>query len=322
MSDKIIVHVGMGKCGSTTIQVGISKYARLLRQEGFSPYTHHDFPAIRSVAFSYHHRHALPFEIDYFVKRKAQGTEELNPVKIAQEINETLKNANGVPVLSSEFFLDPHVTRCRERLLFLKEIVRNFLDVKIIVYYRAPDKLLRSLYAQWFCPDFPVDFETFCGHFDFECENYEYSLNIKNTVNDIQRILGDVEVAVRFLEQMEGSGGLFRDFLQTVGLERIPDELSVEEKNVTLSPDQFGLLYMFRDDLDKELLKKAEKSLRRKEPFMPGGEHILPDREMRLRVLRYYRDDAFLACQEHGAGCKYFLDDIFVSLKITTNLML
>jgi hypothetical protein len=195
----IIVHVGSGKCGSTSLQHALIQNKHALIEQGYEPFTHYDFPQIVDAALSGYKRHNLPFEDKYIKQANAINVDHM---QVAQEINKTLLNSKQTPILSSEYFFEMNSERRNERLKFLKHCLKGFDHVTILLYFRAPDDYIRSLYIQWFTPTFPVSFEEFSTHFDYKQSNAFFSFDFKSHLTEIETLIQPNEMHFELLHNI------------------------------------------------------------------------------------------------------------------------
>ena len=222
----IIVHIGSGKCGSTSLQHALIDNKEILAKHGYQPFTHYDFPHIIDAAISGYKQHNLPFENKYI---QQANNLNINTTETARQINKILMEAENIPILSSEYFFEINPSRRDERLNFLKECVKNFDDVTIMLYFRAPDEYIRSLYIQWFTPLFPISFTEFSNQFDYKNKSAFYSFDFKSHIEAIQNIITPKNLHFEFLHNIQKDDHILDNFLkETIG--HSIDELVYKKK--------------------------------------------------------------------------------------------
>ncbi len=307
MPKKIIVHVGFGKCGSASIQEGLLKYKEALAQNGYAAFTHDDFDGLRRAALGTYHDHHIPIERQYL----DPSTKNLDITSIADDINQTLLATKNTPVLSSEYFLDINPARSQARINFLKNIVNGFDDVEIQVYFRKPDALIRSVYMQWYKPDFAVDFSDFIHHFDFMSsgDNSFYTANAKTIVDNIRNIIPIANIRITALETTKQKGGVFADFCHAYDLGAFADNAPSIEKNTSINADSFAVLYTARSHLGKDEMADMHRYLKKSNFGKQHDHYYLLSKSLRQNIYDAYADDLTSLEADYGSHLGNFLDE-------------
>jgi len=284
---KIIVHIGAGKCGSTSLQRTLIKNKALLTEHNHTPFTHDDFPDIVTAGINSYALAALPFEAQYTEQIKL----DFDETKAAQSIQSELLSASGTPILSSEYLFGINPARRDARLKFLSSILSAFDDVTIVLYFRAPDSYIRSLYMQWFTPDFTVSFDEFLKHFDcMDSASPFYSLDFEDHINAIKEIINPARIKFELLENVTAKNQtLFENFLSLSGI-TLPAQnfADTKIKNKSLPAEDFALLYHHKDKLTHRERHLFYNYLR----YCPSNSSIkhalLYDKQSHIHVIEHY----------------------------------
>ena len=212
MRKTLILHVGHFKTGTTALQVFLMENRKALLRRGLD-YTGEGLT------------HAKHSRLAFSIYRQAQVDtlmhgyrEPTHPRAVWQQLFDAAlaSKAPRVLVSSEEFMRMGAYPRAAEILAEIIAPARAQFDFRVIAYLRSPGAHLRSWYNQLVKMNTaPPDFNTAVTGV-MEPVHYDYALAVQPWVD----IFGAEAVTLRpYLEGMRHDGGLFRDFLDTLGLE-------------------------------------------------------------------------------------------------------
>ena len=268
---KLYVHIGTHKTGTTSIQTFLLENRGLLKRKGVitpKESIFNDFGGFDEQLFVKYHTRAE--EIIYsFINDRNTGyflrDIEYYENKLALKIQKELLSKNKDIIISSESFFDNHTTRFNRRMELLKKIIEPYkekFDVKIIIYYRAQDSFIESMFMMYniICY-YALDFQSFLNQFQVDSEPSKedfISIDWQVFTTIIKNHFPNAEVIVRSFEQASKIG-LISDFKTITGLSEWKLKPLNEPKNVGLN--KYGMYIMthsdFLDKTDKEILFRA-----------------------------------------------------------------
>ncbi|MCM2255993.1 MAG: hypothetical protein NDJ94_10015 [Vicinamibacteria bacterium] len=227
---KLILHIGMGKTGTTSIQGFLKRNAVALQSAGFRTFGPGELPSCPQVEL-----------MDTARLQRALG-----------EIRERSHGAHGV-VWSLEGLGTTHFAADPARL----EAIRGQLpasQVTIVVYLRRQDAFAASAYLQWnvvhksyrgpvqsFDQRFPAVYGEAPGS-----PLEETNLNYHAVIRPWAEAFGVANLRVRPLETGQLVGGdLLLDFVEASGLPRLAYDFDVPRWNATFNQELSDLLGMY-----------------------------------------------------------------------------
>lgn len=244
MLKRLVLHLGMGKTGSSTIQGFLRENAAQLGRDGF-------------VAFG-------PGQIQPCPHLNLQDTGRLESA--LAEVNRCVRaeRATGL-IWSLEGFGTRQFVHRRRRL----ELLRRELpagDVQLVVYLRRQDTFAASAYLQWNVvhksyrgpvQSFDQRFPSLYG----EPEGVpieETNMNYVEILRPWVEMFGPASVKIRpFERQQFVQGDLLADFIDAAGLPEREYDRSVAKRNVTFNMELTDMLGMYGSVFE--------------EPVLPGG---------------------------------------------------
>lgn len=218
MKNKLILHIGMWKTGTTSIQENLSKNKELLQCIGV------EYPSEIN-----NHIFLLPDVYENYINHVAiksykPGVEKLNDIKNSFFDSVFKGNEGTTYILSSEFFLDLNVNEVNK----LKDILSGyFSEIKILCYMRPPESHFKSA----------VNEQVKQGHYPIE-KAYEKHIEI----NEYRRIyiwrdaFGKGSVIVRPFDNKQWKNqNLLDDFFDSINIKKPDSFIETKIKNESLS---------------------------------------------------------------------------------------
>lgn len=253
--EKIILHIGVEKTGSTSIQSFFSSNRESIYQNANILYskaagnTNH----ITLTAYSASNDHDSAFRKLY----KIQSEEELASFRSQFEadlLSEAQKKKPNILVLSNEH-LHSRIKK-PEELFRLKNFLEILTDnVEILMYIRRQDKLAVSHYStlvkvgakpEYYLPD--LSKASYHGSFlPYYFSFYDIYMNFVN-------VFGDGKVHVRVFEKSRlKNGDVVQDFLNFIGIADSSKYRHIlKESNQSLKPHALYVLRKLRKEFDRK----------------------------------------------------------------------
>lgn len=243
---KIFLHIGTHKTGSTAIQTFLTKNRDVLKKRGVI----YPVNACPDIAKFGHHMLPWAFVKDEGFVPRLYG-EKLSSEDKRELVQGVLSEAklNDVIILSSEEFS----TLTFEEVKELKSYFKDY-DVEVIVYLRRQDKYLESAYKTSVLSGSVNKNIT-----DF-CENQRLNLNYLSLVEMWGSTFG--KIAVRSYEDKSISHDIVGDFLKLVNLHELHIEGDNERANISLNAEIIEVIRALRlrgenEDNIKQIKKRA-----------------------------------------------------------------
>ncbi len=235
-----ILHIGMGKTGTTTIQFFLHKNAKRLREHNVAKFCPFDLKTYPQTAFR---------DID----RLYQGLDELKERTEQQGADSVVWSMEALGSL--EFGND------RRKL----EAIRRKLagaNITIVVYLRRQDSFAPSAYLQWNVlnkryrgpvQSFDERFPAFYGE-DNSCMLEGTNLNYYEVIRPWAEVFGVSNLRVRLLEKAQMvEGNLLHDFCAASGLPKVEYDFEVSRQNVTFNMELHDLLGMYNSVFEEPI---------------------------------------------------------------------
>lgn len=232
----LILHIGTGKTGTTSIQEFLAINSQYLQNKGFylpvslGPANHYWFPVL---AYNEDRVDNVVKRLG-FVRNPASRTEILHE-KVIELENDLKANSNKKWIISSEYIHD-RLTKKEEIDKFNSLLNKYFNKVTIVLYIRKPIDLAISMWStqivcggtQTHLPP-PEEFAELCDH--------------QKTFERWQNVFNEHKVLPRLFEKEAYKGGnVIYDFCHTAGIHLSEDIKMPERKNETLSYQALKLL--------------------------------------------------------------------------------
>ena len=238
--NRLYVHCGFHKTGSTALQAALRASEAPLRQAGFLyPYTGSgDRPGKEATDPHKHAHHNIAHEVDrHWLFNAHEGT--------LDELKEEIKNFPGDIIISSELF-ETIITR-PESFGFLKNLA-HFANKKltIIVYLRNQILYAQSLYLELLNYEFSKEYLAYADeiltHGCIKCRGLTHQFDYERVLNSWKQVPG-VDVIARNYHALS-SGSVVTDFAQCLGLgDRLRSRPGHEALNVRGA--NFPALHLF-----------------------------------------------------------------------------
>jgi hypothetical protein len=228
---KIIIHIGLPKAATTTLQKSIGKNISLLNQ-------HNVYYPKAGCGRNTNAHHNLGFQVNNDPRHEPKKGDLAS---LGKEIEKAHQNTI---LLSSEHF-------CRTSpsgILLLKETLQEFGDTFILVYLRRQDLWLNSWWTHLVKLGYlQTNFKEFCESVFNKhpiSGNDQVAKDIAKFVNpdflDLlhhwERIFSKENILIRVLEGSQIGNNVFHDFLYTIGLKDLQGFEISEPKNISPSP--------------------------------------------------------------------------------------
>ena len=305
---RVIIHIGVGKTGTTTIQSFLAKNREKLMEQGvFVPPT--VYPSLVGnhieLAAATYSSARCGGNMVWFAPMFKKGftIEDQNKLwqKIRREI-ETICNKSDLVIFSCEAFdafTEPEVERVRELMSTL------FDEISVIMYVRRQPEYLISIYNTYVC--------TVCETQNFM--NFSRPLRMYHEIaKDWSTIFGRDKINIRIFDKREFYGNdLLSDFARTVGFDMSGLEY-VENQNETMGSAEIEYLRLlnfhvvsgFTSDMS---LPNSVLSYSQQNREKSKKSHYLTRDEAR-QILDRYREGNDWIAREFFSRKKLFSDDL------------
>ena len=226
-AEKVIIHFGMDKTGSTSIRASLSKH---LDDPAFSYVTLGMANASRSLAAGFKHNPAA----FHFFKHSALSPEELKHLKqkAVEDLSAELKKAAGkTAIISAEAVSSFNEKEFRG---MCSAIARDSKVIDAVGYIRRPKEYMESNYQQHIK-----------GHFSSKLTPERLFPEYRKRFEKFDKVLGQENVQFWNFEPKTFPGNcVVQDFCQRIGIEFSTE--NVIRINEGLSRPALSLLYAYR----------------------------------------------------------------------------
>lgn len=218
--DRLILHVGMPKTGTSIIQSHLQQNRDVLRDKGvFYPVTISPDPGLYRT-FESHHllfyalagQHPFDrFSPERFLARARRTGERYG----MRTMLLSAENLWWMPTLSvREECFDPQVY-WRDKVRYLKRVAEFFspFEVTVVIYLRRQDHWVESWYNQQIKNGYAVSDEL-----EAFVEEHDVYIDLRRNLDLWAECFGRENLVVRVYERAQLPGGLLSDFLQATGL--------------------------------------------------------------------------------------------------------
>ena len=256
MAKRLIVHVGPGKTGTTSIQAALRRAQRELARQGVAYW---GMTLDLAPVQAYWWQHVRPPE--YLFARTADAEEF--PNEFVDVVTRSLGEGPRTAIISNDSF-----TRGCDRLIpLLRAVESEGVDVLVVAYVRAPSTYAQSAFAQW-----ELKSKHHRGRIrPFGATRGHFVRRFADKLEAFDRVFGD-----RFcLRNYDAAGDVVADFLYATGIDV---NLQPLEANVRPSAEEELLRAYFNDRQPGRAPAAAFKQ------FAPP-QHV----DLSLDVLSWYR---------------------------------
>lgn len=285
---QLILHVGIHKTGTTAIQTGLARHAEFLQRRGYSQAVlHWDLPYLHEA---------------FNPKECGKTREDIDLLSARNRFREwALQQTCEKIILSGEamtLFLwegrgcDDDVGRT---------LLGGFADTTVVLYLRRQDRFIESAYGQLVMNGLADSFEQF-GQAQ-ETDMFRI-LDWHEKVVHLRSLLPDAKILVKLYEHAIEGGDIFRDFLQSIGIEAIPDAIATSRENQSLGWPQIALVRLCNQHRDAEHRQALIQALRTTD--LPPRFNALDLPRLRAqdrsRLLEHYHESNARLFAEHDLG--------------------
>lgn len=263
MRKRLILHVGIHKTGTTSIQTFLSENAEKLKSYGYYvPVNHFDFE-----------NKATQFRNYLYLGDKSSYTPIIDDIFRQSELN----NCHTI-VLSDEDF--QHFVNDKNDNL---RVLEQYFDIEIIIYIRRQDTFAESVYGfsvQWYTTRFKEDFYTWVEK--FPVKNYKWDLQ------EWENKFYLPELKVRVYDEVILFQDVLTDFIDAIGL-RIDDDWKYPKReNTTLNKYIINFLRRTNHiDFSQSEFEEIKKFLATKSSIKDGPKAIYLNKEERYKILNH-----------------------------------
>lgn len=288
IAKKLILHVGLHKTGTTAIQAGLARQAGFLHHSGYCQ-------AVMQWDLTYLHEAFNP-------KAYGKTRDEIDLPRIRERFRRWARRQDcDTIILSGEgmslFFWDlrGHNDEVGSSLF------TGFADTTLLLYFRRQDLFLESVYHQLVKDGLCDSLEEFLTHprVDLWC-NFDWHAKARR----LQSLYPQARLLVKLYEQAIEDGDIFRDFLRSIGIDNIPDQVATTEENVRLDGRMTELIRVCNKHRDPKH-RQALISLLRKGITPAGMERLQAPRlraDQRIPLIEHYHESNARLFAEHGLG--------------------
>ena len=198
MKNKLILHIGTPKTGTTAIQKFLYDNQELLKEQGYS------YPKIQDLVFPSNNGSPLR----NYVKQGIPDTELFGWKEFWNNTRHEL-NSNHVIISYEEIF-------CYNVHQFISAVKKEYDNIKVIVYLRRQDRYMETIWNQCIKR---LEFSTI-EFKDFK-EKRIQDLDYLEKLNKISQIVGKNNIIVRVYEKEQFQGkyhSVVSDFLNALGI--------------------------------------------------------------------------------------------------------
>jgi hypothetical protein len=266
MAKSLILHIGIGKTGTTSIQKTLFDNRMDIIKKGWL------YPDIGRHNYAHHHFASL--------QRDNLNESHIKLIKYAK--SECIKRDCHTMILSSEQF-------CYCRHSYINEFANKFIDwdVKVVFYIRRQSELIPSAFLQKVSLNQYKEYGDITGFFDKTKDGYDYNKRILSW----EKEFGDKSIIVRLYDRRI-IRDVCQDFITTIGLDYKPKKTEASI-NPSLAPDLLDFIFMLDNlaDITSENRMLLIKELER----LSGNKTIqsieeYPPEALTKKINEYYKE--------------------------------
>lgn len=235
---KVIIHIGMGRCGSSTVQHLLHGNSARLGELGIS------YPIDEFAGVAHHELAPLRIEEISAAEKKWESI---------------IKNFDSdkcyTLLLSSEYF----IAIPEELIKFIYNILKKY-NVEIIFITKHQAVLLPSIFAHWYKSG--IIYKDFSAFFQLTREEWRYSHIVKRWSD----LFGVENLKCRILSKNDDATEIFIKCLNNKKIKKLVSEKKQDRLNKSFNEDFIKLLSLF-DQVSKEIKPLAD---------FPGWDKIEP----------------------------------------------
>ena len=263
--NKLYIHIGIGKTGTSSIQDFCFNNRGELQNAGWL------YPETGLHGTGHH---ALA-ELEV---KKVSSTNKNNFSKIAQQLG--IKSDRSILLSSENFcFLDPDYTDN------MAEIIKGDWQVKIIFYVRHQIQLLESIYLQF--QKVGDDYKGKIENFFLQLRNeFDFNKIIAPWVNNF----GEEAIIARLFDKRIIGEDVKADFLKILGIGDVIEVRNMEKLNLSLLPEYSKLVTLIDEITPKIQGRQAiiEELLLLSRKFKKSSDFSLINDDLKRDISEYY----------------------------------
>lgn len=287
MKPKIILHIGINKTGTTSLQHFFSQNRQALIKNGLL------YPATGIHDHAHHHFSRI---LGFDPRRKLLGV--IDEPSLAEMRNnlftEVVKSNAGKVLISSEYLMIPGKVRR----------VRNFFDdfeVKVIVYLRRHDFWLESAYTEAIKNRKTLPWDGGIEKFlEFTKHRRPRRDQFRKLVDRWSRWFGKENIIVRPYEIQQNKPNLLADFIHAAKLETFMENITLNTGWYNQSPSAGGIkiLESIQQKKSSRLTWKIMSFIAKCFPSNESQKSLMTD-EQRLKLINENMDDYKYIAREY-----------------------
>ncbi len=198
--NKLFLHIGTHKTGSTALQQGLLFARKTLLKNGFD------------VIIPYGFAHELGRIVQQTTPNSVPERAKTARTKFKQMLEAAITKRSVI--VSSEHFSGVAQESYRDAELRAKTLVEIFRDfpTEVVVYYRRQDTFIESMYNHRIHQGFTESFDEFLAALTpFSFDWFEHASHFISA-------FGKENVTIRSYESLKKGGGILSDFIEIIGI--------------------------------------------------------------------------------------------------------
>jgi len=240
-SKELILHIGPHKTGSTAIQKTLRTHAKLLNSFDVASATlQWDLPAVHKA----------------FAQKDPETVGFKSAVADAQqEFSEWLSQHKQRRIIISGEDMSRFFTPWTSKARIAHILFGDFENITIIVYARRQDRSFESNYQTWIKRGILVREDSSVKPFMQHVEDPDFGINRLNWlegINDYKYFFPNARYVVKCYELVVEKYDISRDFLESIGINELPDEVRSSLSNRGLNDVGREIMAIARATLSNE----------------------------------------------------------------------
>lgn len=297
--NKLFLHIGTWKTGSSTIQYNLHGLRKKLEREGFFYLSKENKMVIDDGII----RNFTEIDDDYVQKSREKFKAILDQKR---KENPQLSFISSAEEYSGDPFMGFKNAGAVAKNLY--EITKELdLDISIIVYLRRQDDFFESLYQQSIRLGYSHDFDEFCGKYDATDFNW-YDL-----LKSYSDLFGNDNMIVRRYHRtyLPEENSLIQDFGKAIGSEIVSNFEETRSRNKGFSRDTLEITKIMNKYFEGEERFKLRKIYDQVNAKMPFEKYAFFSPEERKEFLKQYEESNHMVAKKYFDEEKLFPDPEF-----------
>lgn len=230
---RLILHVGPGKTGTTALQRSLAKHADFLNQRDYAAITlQYDFKEMMA----------------YFTPRKSGlKPADIDPAGMRQLFEQTI---NAVPqknvIVSSEYMAGPMTNSQTQAIDKTRYLTEAYDNIVIVFYIRRQDNMYESIFQQQYKKGQVENFAAFCEKYDVA------GLDFSKRLMMFEQAFPKAQIIVRPYEFTVSEVDILRDFLNSLGVSDLPENVASNRSNLSFTEVGMHLLNFCHEHMDEQ----------------------------------------------------------------------